>query len=121
MQAFATLKTEQASQYLRALCDHFGPQACIAKQPSRVLIALSFGRCQLAQRDGALALCAEAKDQAQLDWVVEVMTRYVERVAFRENPHLNWRAGHDSPTQDAPTEFNPHAQPKARPQTEPQK
>ncbi|MEM9435634.1 MAG: DUF2218 domain-containing protein [Pseudomonadota bacterium] len=107
MQATAIFKTEQAGRYVRALCDHFGSQASAGEPPFEACITLGFGQCHLARREGALKLHAQAKDSAQLTQVTELMTRYVERVAFRENPQLHWRAVTDEGAQrDDPTEIN---------------
>ncbi|MEM1236913.1 MAG: DUF2218 domain-containing protein [Pseudomonadota bacterium] len=90
MQAFATFKTEQARRYVRTFCEHFGPQAAQTSPPFDVRISFQFGQCSLAGCDDQLELCAQAEDQAQLVRVIEIMTRYLERFAFRENPKLSW-------------------------------
>jgi len=90
MNATASFKTTHADRYLAALCTHFA-----AKVPARQTgrcghITLPFGICDLTADDDGLAMAAKAKDALSLARVVEVMTRHVERFAFRENPHLDW-------------------------------
>lgn len=97
MKAFAVLKTDQAPHHLNAMCHHFGcnVEATCNKRDAQIVFA--FGRCDLTASKDRLELCAEADDQGCLDQVVEVMSRHVERFAFRENPNLEWRPASSVP------------------------
>lgn len=90
MQAFATFKTDQAHRHADTLRHHFGAKVETTQTGSETCIFFPFGNCELVAFDKCLELRAEAKDKTQLDEVVEVITRHLERFAFRENPRLTW-------------------------------
>ncbi|MEM6914346.1 MAG: DUF2218 domain-containing protein [Pseudomonadota bacterium] len=90
MKAAATFKTEQGARYLSSLCNHFGRKVKATCTANDASIVFDFGRCDMVAHEGMLELIAQAPDQQGLDTVVEVMTRHLERFAFRENPHLEW-------------------------------
>lgn len=90
MNATATFQTTNADRHLTALITHFSKRVA-AHQTGRVgHIALPFGHCNLAANDAQLSMIATAADTLNLDHVIEVMTRHLERFAFRENPCLDW-------------------------------
>lgn len=91
MNATATFPTTQAARHLAALCTHFA-QKVPASFGARIgAVEFPFGRCDLEADSERLTLTASAPDRAQLDEVIEVITRHLERFAFRENPDLTWR------------------------------
>ncbi|MEM1372768.1 MAG: DUF2218 domain-containing protein [Pseudomonadota bacterium] len=109
MQAFATFKSQAAKRYKDALCAHFEPQVSRSGEGDAVCIRFAFGECELDQKDGTLELTAHAEDSVRLARVTEVMSGYLERFAFRENPRLNWRTVAASRSDDAPANPGPRA------------
>ncbi|MEM1233982.1 MAG: DUF2218 domain-containing protein [Pseudomonadota bacterium] len=91
MQASATFKTPEARRYVDTLCAHFGPKALRSDDQAAALIRFPFGECELTPMDGALFMRAQAEDAVRLTRVTDTMTSYLERFAFRENPHLRWQ------------------------------
>lgn len=91
MQAVAVFKTDQAYRYLNAMCLHFGRKVEAKCNTHNAQIIFSFGICNLAADAKQLELMAQAKHQTELNELVEVVSRHLERFAFRENPHLDWR------------------------------
>ncbi|MEM6276420.1 MAG: DUF2218 domain-containing protein [Pseudomonadota bacterium] len=98
MQAFATFKTQEARRYVDNLCTHFGPQASREEARGSACISFAFGECELAHEDGVLLMRAKADDAVQLGRLTDTMTRYLERVAFREDPRLRWRSAEEHST-----------------------
>ncbi|MEM9761798.1 MAG: DUF2218 domain-containing protein [Pseudomonadota bacterium] len=90
MQAFATFETDQASRHLHALCRHFARRVPVTTDDQSGHVAFPFGDCALHAAGDALEMAASAEDRVRLDRVIEVVTRHLERFAFRENPILSW-------------------------------
>ena len=90
MKAFATFETPQAYRHLSTLCHHFGRKVDATGTAQTARIVFPCGQCDMEANDHQLTLWAHADNEGCLDNVVEVMTRHLERFAFRENPHLDW-------------------------------
>ncbi|MEL6413827.1 MAG: DUF2218 domain-containing protein [Pseudomonadota bacterium] len=90
MRAAATFKTEQGTRYLSSLCHHFGRKVQTTCNANNACILFDFGRCDMRANATEIELIAQAQDKQALDTVVDVMSRHLERFAFRENPHLEW-------------------------------
>lgn len=90
MNAKAVFQTEHAERHLAALCRHFGQKVptSIDGQSGHVLFA--FGQCTLLADADRLTLVVSATETAQVDQLIDVVTRHLERFAFRENPSLEW-------------------------------
>ncbi|MEL6573971.1 MAG: DUF2218 domain-containing protein [Pseudomonadota bacterium] len=99
MHATATFQTQHATRHLAALCQHFATKVAVTFTASAGHVAFPFGHCELTADDRCLMLNASAGDADQLHLVIDVVTRHLERFAFRENPDLDW----DIPSQ-------PHSQ-----------
>lgn len=85
----ATFKTENASQYLQTLCQHFGHKVDVRFDAQRGEITFPFGTCSLHADGSALHMTAcgtEARKAA------EVLTNHLDRFAFRENPNIRWHS-----------------------------
>ena len=90
MHAIATFQTNHAERYLAALCQHFAKKVTATFTASAGHVAFPFGACELTAHDAHLMLNVTASDADQLDLVIDVVTRHLERFAFRENPKLDW-------------------------------
>lgn len=90
MDLLATFETDKPHRYMEQLCHHFGRKVPAQYDADSGWVAFSFGRCDMTAESQKLTLRANAKDQSQLDQVVQVMTSHLERFAFRENPTLAW-------------------------------
>ena len=90
LHAKASFRTEQASRHLAALCQHFSNRVTAAFTGATGHVAFPFGACVLTADETHLILTASASDADQLDLVIDVVTRHLERFAFRENPKLDW-------------------------------
>lgn len=90
MQATATFHTQQATRHLAALCQHFAKKVQVTLTASKGHVVFPFGTCDLTANDAQLMLRVSASDAEQLDLAIDVVTRHLERFAFRENPDLDW-------------------------------
>ena len=91
MNTFASFETVSAGRYLTTLCAHFGRKVATECDNHKGLVQFSFGRCEMMANDHKLELLASAEDQKRLDQVVQIVTSHLERLAFRENPNLDWQ------------------------------
>ena len=91
MKAIATFQTEHANRYLATLCKHFSHKVAVTYDDQGGHVDFPFGQCGLMAESGHLTLTATASDAAHLDTVTEVITRHLERFAFRENPRIDWQ------------------------------
>ncbi|MGI3187413.1 DUF2218 domain-containing protein [Nioella aestuarii] len=90
MNATATFATDRASRYLKALCHHFGRKVEAQCDETSGRVKFPFGRCDLAADADQLTLQVSADDPRRLDQLAQIITRHLERFAFRENPELDW-------------------------------
>lgn len=91
MNAIATFPTDHAARHLAAMCKHFAHRVPATFDDRSGTVEFPFGRCDMLADAESLTLTASSTDKAQLDQVVDVITRHLERFAFRENPDLAWR------------------------------
>ncbi|MEO1557907.1 MAG: DUF2218 domain-containing protein, partial [Pseudomonadota bacterium] len=84
MHATATFQTQHATRHLAALCQHFSKRVTATLTGTSGHVAFPFGACDLAADEARLILTASASDADQLDLVIDVVTRHLERFAFRE-------------------------------------
>ncbi len=91
MDATAIFPTDQAERHMATLVDHFARKVPAFYDAQSGCVEFPFGRCDLAASQDHLRLVASADDQEQLGTVVDVITRHLERFAFRENPILDWQ------------------------------
>lgn len=98
MNATATFKSENAARHLAALCQHFSKKIKTTFSERIGHVAFPFGACDLTADDACLTLTASASEADQLDLVIDVVTRHLERFAFRENPQLDWEMADAAPT-----------------------
>ncbi|MEO1313904.1 MAG: DUF2218 domain-containing protein [Pseudomonadota bacterium] len=90
MNKVARFETDSAQRYLETLCQHFGRKVETHCARNTGWVRFPFGRCDMTADVQQLEMVAEAKDATALDQVVDVVTRHLERYAFRENPRLEW-------------------------------
>ena len=104
MNATATFETKHAGRYLAALCDHFSHRVSATYDDQAGHVKFPFGFCQMAASSARLALTASAQDAARLEQVIDVVTRHLDRFAFRENPNLTWHRSPDATPKSSKTE-----------------
>lgn len=90
MYASTIFQTEHATRHLTALCGHFAKKVTAEFTDQVGHVVFAFGACDLTADNAGLGLTAHADDPAQLTLLIDVLTRHLERFAFRENPSLEW-------------------------------
>lgn len=98
MHSVTHFETDSAHRYLEALCRHFGRKVEVGCSPEMGWAQFSFGRCDMTAEANRLEITVTAEDADGLDLVMDVVTRHLERYAFRENPRLDWRASESTET-----------------------
>lgn len=91
MKTCVSFQTNSASRYLAMICKHFGRRFEANSEDTNGWVQFPFGRCEMTADDTQLQMVASAKDQTQLEQVMQVVTSHLERFAFRENPILEWK------------------------------
>ena len=91
MNATANFETENASRHLTMLCKHFSRRVPTEHNGQLGTIEFPFGCCQMSAHEHHLTFEVSASNSTERDQVVDVVTRHLERFAFRENPQLEWQ------------------------------
>jgi hypothetical protein len=90
--SIAQVSTENASSYLRKLCQHWSHKFPVSFDAQHGMIDLTVGKCILDAEEYALKvrleLAAEA-DKTQLQRAVE---EHIKRFAFRETLVFDWNS-----------------------------
>ena len=72
------------------MCKHFMRMVPATCDDRSGQVEFPFGRCDMKAASNSMTLIATSTDKAQLDRVIDIITRHLERFAFRENPDLTW-------------------------------
>lgn len=91
MTSLTRFKTLNAARYLAKLCEHFGRKVEVHAGADAGWVKFPFGHCEMKADARCLEFRATAPDAEGLAMVVHVVTRHLERYAFRENPSLDWQ------------------------------
>ena len=90
--SIAQVSTENASSYLRKLCQHWSHKFLVSFDAQHGMIDLGIGKCILDAEESALKVrleMAAERDQAPLQKVVE---EHIQRFAFRESLVFDWNS-----------------------------
>ena len=88
--AQADVPTAQASKYLQQLCKHFAHKLPAQYDEHAGTLDFPAGRATLKAENGLLKLHVEAKDEAGVKSLEDVVARHLERFAFRETLAIVW-------------------------------
>ena len=86
----ARVATAMAQRYMIQLCKHFEHRLAVSYTTEAGSIAFPSGTCRLEAAPDLLILRAEAQDEEQLGQLEQVVSRHLERFAFRDKPQLAW-------------------------------
>ncbi len=87
----ARVATDLPRRYLGQLCKHFEHKLPVTYTDLHGEIEFSSGRCVADAEAGHLVLRAEAKDEASLPGLQDVIARHLIRFAFREPLTVAWQ------------------------------
>jgi len=88
--AHTAVPTEQASKYLQQLCKHFQHKVKASFDEEQGTLEFEAGRATLRAESSGLKIKIEAKDEAGLKSLEDVVARHLERFAFREKLDIVW-------------------------------
>jgi uncharacterized protein len=91
LRAEARIATRLATRYLIQLCKHFEHRLPVVRVGEEGSITFPSGTCRLTAAEDLLVLGAQARDEEQLAQLEGVVTRHLERFAFRDKPEIAWR------------------------------
>ena len=80
----ARWETESARRYMAQLCKHFAHRCAVTLNEADGQIAFGTGICDLAAEAEALRMRVSSSDEAQLPVLQSVVTRHLQRFAFRD-------------------------------------
>ncbi|TNE36453.1 MAG: DUF2218 domain-containing protein [Alphaproteobacteria bacterium] len=91
-ETISTVKTTHGSRYLQQLCKHFRHKipADFNKQAGRIIF--EEGKCDLAASENGLVMTVSATGKAEGARLQNILTRHLERFAFREDLEITWSA-----------------------------
>ena len=87
----ARVETEMASRYLGQLCKHFAHRLPVQHDDAQGRIEFSIGICTLQAEPRVLILHAQSATDDALAQLEGVVTRHLERFAFRDKPEIAWQ------------------------------
>ncbi len=85
------VRTDHASRYLQQLCKHWAHKFETEFTPETVRIDLPLGETVLAADAEALTIEVAVRNADDLERMKDVVQSHLERFAFRETLHFDWR------------------------------
>ena len=86
----ARVATEHAQRYMTQLCKHWGHKFPVSYDAQRGAIELPAGGCTMQAEAETLAVRIEAKEEAGLPRLEQVVEDHIKRFAFREELAFHW-------------------------------
>jgi hypothetical protein len=81
LSARATVETQKADRYMRALCNHFARKVTAEYEGNHGTVQFGFGNCEFDVTDNALNILVQAEDNERLAQVKDVVGGHLERFA----------------------------------------
>lgn len=88
--AHARVATTSADRYAKQLASHLGRHSQVRKAADGTVIVLATGECRLVSQPESLELHASAATQDDLEHVMEVVGRHLERFGQRNELRVMW-------------------------------
>lgn len=85
------VRTDHASRYLQQLCKHWAHKFETEFTPETGRIDLPLGETVLAADAEALTIEVAVRNADDLERMKDVVQSHLERFAFRETLHFDWR------------------------------
>ena len=87
----ATVRTEKAERYMKALCNHFSRKVAASYEGKRGSVDFGFGSCLLEAKDDALILKVESDTVQTLSQLEQIMSSHLVRFTQNEILEVNWK------------------------------
>ncbi len=91
-QSTATVQTEKAARYMKAMINHFGRKTDAAYEGNRGYVEFGFGRCEIEAQDEALSFQLKGAGNQGLDQLKWMVDKHITRFSQNEIATLNWQA-----------------------------
>jgi hypothetical protein len=88
----AKVSTENASSYLRKLCQHWSHKFLVSFDAQHGTIDLAVGRCILDAEENALKVRLELAAEGDKVQMQKVVEEHIKRFAFRESLVFDWNS-----------------------------
>jgi hypothetical protein len=88
--ARASVATTSADRYAKQLASHLGRHSEVREAVDGTLIVLATGECRLVSQPESLELYASAATQEELERVMDVVGRHLERFGQRSELRVVW-------------------------------
>lgn len=93
LSATATVPTQKASRYLKALCNHFNQKVTAEYDENRGTVDFGFGHCQMDADEATLVIHIQAENKDDFARVKYVVSDHLERFSGNEALQTSWQAG----------------------------
>ncbi len=90
MNTTATVQTDKARRYMKALVNHFNRKVSAEYSEDSGYIAFGFGRCDIQANDDTLTFQATSSDADNLNRLQGVISSHLARFTQSEIPDLTW-------------------------------
>lgn len=90
MQAQATVKTEKAGRYMKALVNHFSSKVDAAYSANTGYVELGFGRCDIAASESNLTFQLTTNTADDLTHLKRFIGNHLTRFSQNEIDNLTW-------------------------------
>jgi hypothetical protein len=88
--ATATVQTQKAARYLKALCNHFARKVDTSYDDQMGQVHFPFGECTLQVTDDALQIRVSADSADTISRVKFVVADHLVRFGNKEDLQVNW-------------------------------
>ena len=90
LKAQASVETEKAARYLKALCNHFDRKVKAEYSDTQGTIAFGFADCQMEAMDSTLKISIQAETNENFGRVKYVVSDHLIRFAPNETLSIDW-------------------------------
>ncbi len=90
--SIAKVSTENASSYLRKLCQHWSHKFLVSFDAQHGTIDLAVGKCILDAEENALKVRLELAAEGDVTQLQRVVEEHIKRFAFRETLVFDWNS-----------------------------
>jgi hypothetical protein len=90
--SIARVSTENASSYLRKLCQHWSHKFLVSFDAQHGTIDLAVGKCILDAEENALKVRLELVAEGNEARLQQIVEEHIKRFAFRETLVFDWNS-----------------------------
>ena len=91
MTATATVRTEKARRYMKAMSNHFGRKVKSHYEGDNAFVDFGFGRCEMEASDTELVVRALGESAGQVEGVKMMIARHLVQFGQNEKLSISWQ------------------------------